>query len=35
MEGGVLLDNYVGAEIHWDGIVGLDCLIEVGSHTIG
>jgi hypothetical protein len=31
MEGVVLLDNSVGAEIHGDGIVGLDCLVEAGS----
>ena len=30
MEGVVLLDNSVG-----DGIVGLDCLVEAGSHTVG
>jgi len=35
MEGVVLLDNSVGAEIHGDGIVGLDCLVEAGSHTVG
>jgi hypothetical protein len=35
MEGVVLLDNSVGAEIHGDGIVGLDCLIEASSHTVG
>jgi len=35
MEEVVLLDNSVGAEIHGDGIVGLDCLVEAGSHTIG
>ena len=29
MEGVVLLDNSVG-----DGTVGLDCLVEVGSHNI-
>jgi hypothetical protein len=34
MEGVVLLDNSVGVEIHGDGIVGLDCLVEAGSHTI-
>jgi len=34
MEGVVLLDNSVGAEIHWDGTVGLDCFVEVGSHNI-
>jgi hypothetical protein len=35
MEGVVLLDNSVGAEIHGDGIVGLDCLVEAGSYTVG
>jgi hypothetical protein len=35
MEEVVLLDNSVGAEIHGDGIIGLDCLIEAGSHTVG
>jgi len=34
MEGVVLLDNSVGIEIHGDGTVGLDCLVEVGSHSI-
>ena len=34
MEGVVLLDNSVGAEIHGDETVGLDCLVEVGSHNI-
>jgi hypothetical protein len=34
MEGVVLLDNSVGAKIHGDRTVGLDCLIEVGSHNI-
>jgi len=34
MEGAVLLDNSVGIEIHRDGIVGIDCLFEVGSHII-
>jgi len=34
MEGVVLLDNSVGVEIHRDGTVGLDFLIEVGSHNI-
>jgi hypothetical protein len=34
MEGVVLLDNSVLAEIHGDGTVGLDCLVEVGSHNI-
>ena len=35
MEGVALLDNSVGAEIHEDGIVGLDYLVEAGSHTVG
>jgi hypothetical protein len=35
MVGVVLLDNSVGIEIYEDGIVGLDCLVEAGSHTIG
>jgi hypothetical protein len=35
MEGVVLLDNSVGAEIHGDGIAGLDYLVEAGSHTVG
>ena len=34
MEGAVLLDNFVGIEIHEDGTVGLDCLVEVGSLSI-
>ena len=34
MEGAVSLDNSVGIEIHRDGIVGLDCLVEVGSYNI-
>jgi hypothetical protein len=34
MEGVVLLDNSVGAEIHGDGTVVLDCLVEAGSHNI-
>jgi hypothetical protein len=34
-EGVVLLDNSVGIEIHGDGTVNLDCLVEVGSHNIG
>ena len=33
MEGVVLLDNFVGAEIHGDGTVSLDCLDEVGSRN--
>jgi len=35
MKGVVLLDNSVGAEIHEDETVGLDCLVEAGSHNIG
>ena len=34
MEGAVSLDNSIGIEIHGDGTVGLDCLVEVGSHNI-
>jgi hypothetical protein len=34
MEEGVLLDNSVGIEIHGDGTIGLDCLVEVGSHSV-
>ena len=34
MEEVVLLDNSVGIEIHGDGTVGLDCPVEVGSHSI-
>jgi len=34
MEGAVSFDNSVGNEIHRDGTVGLDCLVEVGSHSI-
>jgi len=34
MERVVLLDNSVGAEIHGDGTVGLNCLVEVGSYNI-
>jgi hypothetical protein len=34
MEGAVSLDNSAGAEIYKDGTVGLDCLVEVGSHSI-
>jgi len=34
MEGAVSLDNFVGAEIHGDGTVSLDCLVEVSSHNI-
>jgi hypothetical protein len=32
--GAVLLDNSIGTEIHRDGTVGLDCFVEVGSHSI-
>jgi len=35
MEAVVLLDNYVGIEIHGDGTVDLDCLVEAGSHKVG
>ena len=35
MEGVVLFDNSVGAEIYWDGIVGFDCFVEVGFYTVG
>ena len=34
MGGVVLIDNFVGAEMHEDGTVGLDCLIEAGSHNV-
>jgi len=34
MDGVVLLDNFVGAEIHGDGTVVLNCLVEAGSHNI-
>jgi hypothetical protein len=34
MEGVVLLDNSVRIQIHRDGTVGLDCLVEVGSHSV-
>ena len=34
MEGVVLLDNSVGIEIHGDGTVGFDYLVEVGSHNV-
>ena len=34
MEGAVSVDNSVGIEIYMDGTVGLDCLVEVGSHSI-
>jgi hypothetical protein len=34
MEGAVSFDNSIGIEIHGDGTIGLDCLIEVGSHSI-
>jgi hypothetical protein len=31
MEGAISFDNSIGIEIHGDGTVGLDCLVEVGS----
>ena len=34
MEEVVLLDNSVGIEIHGDGTISLDCLVEVGSHNV-
>ena len=34
MERAISFDNSVGIEIHWDGTDGLDCLVEVGSHSI-
>ena len=34
MEGVVLLDNSVGAEIYGDGTVSLDCFVKVGYHSI-
>jgi hypothetical protein len=34
MEGVVLLDNSVGIEIHGDGTIGLDYLVEMGSHSV-
>jgi len=34
VNGGGCLDNSVGAKIHGDGTVSLDCLVEVGSHNI-
>jgi len=34
MQEAISLDNYIGTEIHGDGTVGLDCLIEVGSHSV-
>jgi len=33
-EGVVLLDNSVGIEIYGYGTVGLDCCVEVGSHSV-
>jgi len=32
--GGCLTDNSIKAEIHEDETVGLDCLVEAGSHSI-
>jgi hypothetical protein len=34
MEGVVLLDNSVGIEIHGDGTIDLDYLVEMGSHSV-
>jgi len=34
MDGAISLDNSDGAEIHEDGNVGLDCLVEAGSHSV-
>jgi hypothetical protein len=34
MQGVVLLDNSVETEIHGDGTIGLDCLVEAGSHSV-
>ena len=34
MEGVVLLDNFVGVEIHGDGTVGLDCLVGMGCRSV-
>jgi len=34
MEGAVTFDNSVGIEIHGDGTISLDCLVEVGSHNV-
>jgi hypothetical protein len=34
MEGAASLDNFIGAKTHEAGTVGLDCLIEAGSHNI-
>jgi len=34
MEGVVLLDNSVAIEIHGDGTVNLDCIVEAGSHSV-
>ena len=34
MEGAVSLDNSVEIEIHGDGTVSLDCLVEAGSHNV-
>jgi hypothetical protein len=34
MEGVVLLDNSVGIEIHEDGTISLDFLVEMVSHSI-
>ena len=34
MQGAVSLDNSVGTKIHRDETVGLDCLVEAGSHSV-
>jgi len=34
MEGAASLDNSVEIEIHGDGTISLDCLVEVGFHSI-
>ena len=33
MQGAILLDNSIGAEIHGDGTVGLIFLVETGFHS--
>ena len=34
MHGVISLDNSSGTKIHGGGTVGLDCLVEAGSHSI-
>jgi len=34
MQGAASLDNFVGVEIHRDGTIVLDCLVEAGSHSV-